>query len=78
MIIGSGSLYKLVDKLPFGPIDPDHLAEWINLRMKISGERVKDVGEYIIRIAGPRTRDIIQVARKCYDQAVVKGRATII
>lgn len=77
MIIDRGSLYKLVDKLPFGPIDPDHLTKWINLRMKTSGARIEDVGEYIIRITGPRTRDVIQVARKCYDQAVVKGRVTI-
>lgn len=77
MIIGHGSLYKLVDKLPFGPINPDHLAEWINLRMKSSGASTENVGGCIVRMAGPRTRDIIQVARKCYEQAVVKGKATL-
>lgn len=77
MIIGRGALYKIVDKLPFGPINPDHLAKWINLRMKPSGANVETVGGCIIRIAGPRTRDIIQVARKCYDLAVLKGSATL-
>ena len=30
-----------------------------------------------VELAGPRTRDIVQVARRCYDLASISGRATI-
>jgi hypothetical protein len=77
MINSKGALYKLVDKLPFGPIDPLHLAEWIDKRMSEAGIETHDVGEHVVNLAGPRTRDIIQVARKLYDRVVPRGLATI-
>jgi len=72
-----GALYKMVDKMPFGPIDPCHLAEWIDTRMLGAKREVRGMGDRIVQLAGPRTRDIVQVARRCYDLAAIKGRATI-
>jgi len=77
MAESKGALYKLVDKLPFGPINPRRLADWIDTRMSETGIRAQGAGDPIVRLAGPRTRDIVQVARRCYDLAVVTGRATI-
>jgi hypothetical protein len=77
MIHSKGALYKLVDKLPFGPISARHLAKWIDTRMSASGSEVQGVGDHVVHLAGPRTRDIIQVARRCYDWAAIRGRATI-
>jgi hypothetical protein len=77
MVTSKGALYKLVDKLPFGAINPRHLADWIDTRMSAAGIEVQGAGDHIVRLAGPRTRDIVQVARRCYDLAAVRGRATI-
>ena len=33
MILSKGALYRRVDKLAFGPMDPAHLARWIDRRM---------------------------------------------
>jgi hypothetical protein len=77
MLKSKGALYKLVDKLAFGPINSRHLADWIDTRISAAGIGVQDAGDHIVHLAGPRTRDIVQVARRCYDLAAVRGRATI-
>jgi len=76
MIVSDGALYKMVDKLPFGPIDPAHLAQWIDSRINDAGIKNKASGALIVHLAGPRTRDIIQLARKCYDLSVAEGCVT--
>lgn len=77
MIDGKGALYKLVDKLLFGPINPRHMAAWIDRRMTDAGIKVHGVGDHVVHLTGARTRDIVQVARRCYDLTVSEGRATI-
>ena len=77
MVQSDGALYKLVDKLPFGPINPGHLAKWIDTRFSAGGIEVRGVGDHLVHLAGPRTRDIVQVARRCYDLTAVRGQATI-
>lgn len=68
MVDRKGALYKLLDKLSFGPIDPDHFSQWIDNRMASAGLDTPAVGGRIVQMAGPRTRDIIQVARRCFDR----------
>lgn len=70
------AFYGLADQLQFGPIDPKHLATWIDDRMKSGGVKAKGVGGAIVTIAGARTRDIVQVARQCFDNAQRSGVAT--
>jgi hypothetical protein len=77
MIHSKGALYKMVDKLPFGAINPRHMAAWIDKRMAEAGIKAQGVGDCIVHLAGSRTRDIVQVARRCYDRTAVRGRATI-
>jgi hypothetical protein len=69
------AFYGLADQLQFGPIDPGHLSRWIDSRMTKAGVSARGVGTAIIALAGPRTRDIVQVARKCFDNCRMSGRA---
>ena len=69
------AFYGLLDQLYIGPIDPSHLARWIDSRMEAAGIATSGVGERAIWLAGPRTRDIIQLARKCFDRTRAVGTA---
>ncbi len=62
------AFYGLLETLHFGPIEADQLARWIDHRMKSGGVGGIKIGKEAIEAAGPRTRDIIQLARKCYDR----------
>ncbi len=53
------------------------MAEWIDKRMLQSGSEAHGVGEHIVHLAGARTRDIVQVARRCYDRTVSIGKASV-
>ena len=75
MISPSGAFYKVFDVLAIGPIDTDILAAWIDRSMTSGGVGTEGVGtggvgRELIRVAGPRTRDVIQLARKVFDIAV--------
>jgi hypothetical protein len=70
------AFYGLADHLHFGPIDPDHLARWIDERLSGAGVTASGVGAVIVSAVGPRTRDIVLVARECFDNRVVSGSAT--
>lgn len=66
------AFYGLLDKLAFGPIDADHMASWIDVRLAehgVVGELAGATGATIVAGAGPRTRDIVQLARKTFDIA---------
>jgi hypothetical protein len=74
-------LFKLLEPLHFGPMDPDHLARWIEERMEGAGVRLKgakgtSLGALIVRAAGPRTRDVVQLARATFEVAAPAGVAT--
>ena len=67
MTASAGAFYKMVDKMRFGPIPPGELAAWIDRRFRASGAE-SDAGRDIVDMAGPRTRDIMQLARVCHDR----------
>jgi AAA+ ATPase superfamily predicted ATPase len=67
MLEQDNALYGLADLLEVGPIDADHMARWIDDRLTGAGVRAAGCGARAIALAGPRTRDIVQVARRCYD-----------
>jgi hypothetical protein len=60
-------LYKLLEPLAFGPIEPAHLARWVDERMRSAGVEARGVGEAIVALAGPRTRDVVQLARATFE-----------
>lgn len=64
------AFYQLADEYPFGPIDAYHMATWIEERMRSVGLGPFGVGVECVRIAGPRTRDIVALARKCADRSM--------
>src|SRR5688572_16712475 len=70
------AFYGLADHLQFGPIDPEHIAGWIDSRLTGAGVKASGVGAAIVSAVGPRTRDIVLVARECFDNRAVAGTAT--
>ena len=67
------AFYELLEPLHFGPMDPAHLARWIEQRMKAGGVGATGAGARIVTVAGPRTRDIVQLAMKCFDRGAAQG-----
>ncbi|HEX6749361.1 MAG TPA: hypothetical protein VF092_18850 [Longimicrobium sp.] len=70
------ALWKQVDRLDFGSIAPDVLAEWITRRAARTGVTVPlALADRIVALAQPRTRDVVQLARVVWDSAIRAGRA---
>lgn len=72
MVTSKGrALWKQVDLLPFGPIDPEELAAWICDHSARAAVRIPLAeADAIVRLAGPRTRDIVQLARAVWDASL--------
>jgi len=68
--------WKVVDILPMGPLPESELADWLAERSKATGLGLSpDAAVAVIRIAGPRTRDVVQLARAVWDRTRSKGSA---
>ncbi len=76
MVDKGRAFYGMADQLEFGPIDPEHLARWIETRMRSAGVEAKGVGALAVEAAGPGTRDVVQVARRCYEIGRASGKST--
>jgi hypothetical protein len=63
------AFYKLMDLLFLGPMDDEHFSRWIDDRMAESGRPSRGLGVRCIEVAGPRTRDVVQLARACWRAA---------
>jgi hypothetical protein len=64
------ALWKLVDTIRIQPIPSGTLAEWIVARSKASRLPLSDaVAREIVARAGPRTRDVILLARATWEDA---------
>ncbi len=61
------AFYKLMDVLHMGPMDDDHFARWIDERIAGSGRAMPGLGEECLKVAGPRTRDVVQLARAAWN-----------
>lgn len=69
------AFFRAFELLHVGPMDPDHLGPWIDSRLSSAGVGAEGVGAAVIRMAGPRTQDVLQVARHVYTRALPR-RAT--
>ena len=67
------AFYGLLDRMEFGPIDRSHFAHWIDARFRSGGINSETAGRTIVQVAGARTRDIVQLARKCFDRCLSTG-----
>lgn len=63
------AFYKLFDLLHLGPIEPGHFSRWIDERMVDGGRPCPGIGARCIQVAGPRTRDVVQLARAGWEVA---------
>ena len=63
-------LWKVVDVLDMQPVPAADMAKWIVDRSKATGVAIDIIlGASIVRMAGPRTRDIVQLARATWERA---------
>lgn len=70
------ALWKLADVLHFRPLDPEVFAAWIVERAGAAGVDVPlEEARRIVRVAGPRTRDVVQLARGVWEVARDRRRA---
>jgi hypothetical protein len=76
MIGKSRPFYKLLTPLYVDQIDPAHMAGWLEERLATAGLRAGGIGPLLVRVAGPRTRDIVQLAHEVVDVARPVGHVT--
>ena len=74
MIGPKRAFYKMFEMLPLGPIDPEVFAAWIDERLARGSGVKSGVGLEVVRLAGPRTQDVIQVARQLYFRGLAAER----
>src|SRR5690554_7635274 len=74
MIGPERAFYKMFDLLPLGPIDEGVFADWIEERLARGSGVAPGVGMALVRMAGPRTQDVVQVARQLYFRGLAAGR----
>ena len=61
------ALWKQADVLAMGPIAPQEMAEWIHQEATRTGASFQlEACDAIVAAAGPRTRDIVQLAREAW------------
>lgn len=68
-------LWKAVDTLEFGPIPESEFQDWMRARAKATGVSLDaDSARAILRVAGHRTRDVVQLARQAWDIAAASRK----
>lgn len=61
------ALWKQTEVLPFGAIAADELAEWIHQQAARTGLSMSlAAADRVVEIGGPRTRDVVQLAREVW------------
>lgn len=70
-----GPFMGMFGRLLIGPIPHDPMSEWIDASLEKCAIRSEGAGAQCILLVGPRTRDIIQLARRTFDEAKAKGAA---
>jgi hypothetical protein len=70
----AAAFFKQLQLMEVGPIDPAHLARWIDRRARTGGLPEAAFGAAVVAAAGPCTGDVIRLAKVAFD-AAAKGRA---
>ncbi len=63
------AFYQQFTHLHIGPIAEDHFGRWIEDRAASAGVHAPGLGSACISLAGPRTRDVVQLARAAFARA---------
>ncbi|MGK7313236.1 MAG: AAA family ATPase [Candidatus Longimicrobiales bacterium M2_2A_002] len=74
MIGPKRAFYKMLEPMHIGPMDAGHLSRWIDSRLATAGPVERGVGAAVVDRAGPRTQDILQVARQLWFRSRGVGR----
>lgn len=74
MIGPKRAFYKMFDMLPLAPIAPAVFAPWLEERLERGSGVAPGVGLELLRLAGPRTQDVVQVARQLYFRGLAARR----
>lgn len=69
--------YHMFETLEVGPIDAPFLSAWIDARLATVGIVSEGAGEACVALAGPRTSDVMRLARRVADVADTRGVATV-
>lgn len=69
------ALWKLADHLRLGPVPADEFAVWIAARVPRGRGRLSlEVARDVVRLAGPRTRDVVQLAHATWRRSALLGQ----
>jgi hypothetical protein len=72
-----GPFHGAFERLWMGPLPRQHFARWIDDRVRSSGVAADPgVGEATIDRAGPRTEDVLKLARQLWFRGAASGRLT--
>ncbi|CAN5283649.1 hypothetical protein BH09GEM1_BH09GEM1_02220 [soil metagenome] len=63
------AFYQQLSLLTLGPMDPGHFLRWIDDRAVRAGVDLPGFGAACLALAGPRTRDVAQLARAAFASA---------
>ncbi len=70
-------LWKVVEVLDMQPVPAGEMARWVSERATATGVTLDIIAAAtVVRVAGPRTRDIVQLARATWDWSRTEGSAT--
>jgi hypothetical protein len=75
MLEPGGVFHAFFRTVRVAPLDASRLADWIDERMRGSGVASDGVGAAVVARVGPRTQDVVQVARAMWFRGVLRGRA---
>jgi hypothetical protein len=67
MTDSESAFFKQLQQMEVGPIDPVHLAKWIDGRSKHGGLLDSSFGTEVIAFAGPCTGDVVRLAKVTFD-----------
>ncbi len=79
MLSKDGAFYGGFERLHLGPVDPEHLARWIDSRLEGAGVEPgacgdDGVGAEVVEAVGPRLQDVMMLARQTYYLGASRGR----
>ncbi len=69
MLGSKRAFYKMFEHVHVGPMPRDHFARWIENRLATASPVEPGLGFAVLNAAGPRTQDVLQVARQLWFRA---------
>lgn len=74
MIGPKRAFYKMFELLHLDAIDAPTFAAWLDERLAFGSGATGEVGLELVKLAGPRTQDVVQVARQLYFNGLAAKR----